>query len=66
MFGKKTLTCYNGIIGDGCGECPACQLRKSRIRYVPTGTRRSEQLMDNFFWISHRREFAKNGQGYSA
>ncbi|MFV8827874.1 7-cyano-7-deazaguanine synthase QueC [Alkalihalobacterium sp. APHAB7] len=24
---KKTLTCYNGIIGDGCGECPACELR---------------------------------------
>lgn len=25
---EKTLTCYNGIIGDGCGECPACHLRK--------------------------------------
>lgn len=24
----KTLTCYNGIIGDGCGNCPACHLRK--------------------------------------
>lgn len=24
----KTLTCYNGIKGDGCGECPACKLRK--------------------------------------
>lgn len=24
----KTLTCYNGIIGDGCGECPACHLRQ--------------------------------------
>jgi len=24
----KTLTCYNGIIADGCGECPACNLRK--------------------------------------
>ena len=22
-----TLTCYNGIIGDGCGECSACKLR---------------------------------------
>ncbi|MFF2903074.1 7-cyano-7-deazaguanine synthase, partial [Bacillus velezensis] len=22
-----TLTCYNGIIADGCGECPACLLR---------------------------------------
>ncbi|MGN5883792.1 7-cyano-7-deazaguanine synthase QueC [Staphylococcus simulans] len=25
---NETLTCYNGIIADGCGECPACKLRK--------------------------------------
>ncbi|MCP1158590.1 7-cyano-7-deazaguanine synthase QueC [Bacillus infantis] len=25
---KQTLTCYEGIIADGCGECPACRLRK--------------------------------------
>ncbi|MBP2243255.1 7-cyano-7-deazaguanine synthase [Cytobacillus eiseniae] len=25
---ERTLTCYNGIIADGCGDCPACQLRK--------------------------------------
>ena len=24
----RTLTCYNGIIGEGCGNCPACKLRK--------------------------------------
>ena len=24
----KTLTCYNGVIGEGCGNCPACKLRK--------------------------------------
>ena len=23
----NTLTCYNGIMGAGCGECPACKLR---------------------------------------
>ncbi|EFU42641.1 possible aluminum resistance protein [Paenibacillus vortex V453] len=28
---KKTLTCYNGVIGDGCGNCPACQLRKAGL-----------------------------------
>lgn len=22
-----TLTCYNGVKGDGCGHCPACKLR---------------------------------------
>lgn len=25
---EKTLTCYNGIIGAGCGTCPACRLRQ--------------------------------------
>lgn len=24
----NTLTCYNGIIGDGCGTCPSCELRQ--------------------------------------
>ena len=28
---KETLTCYNGIIGDGCGDCPACHLRKAGL-----------------------------------
>ncbi len=27
----KTLTCYNGIIADGCGICPACKLRKKGL-----------------------------------
>ena len=27
----NTLTCYNGVIGDGCGECPACQLRANGL-----------------------------------
>lgn len=27
----KTLTCYNGIMADGCGECPACILRKKGL-----------------------------------
>jgi len=28
----KTLTCYNGLIADGCGECPACRLRANGLR----------------------------------
>jgi 7-cyano-7-deazaguanine synthase len=28
---NKTLTCYNGIIADGCGHCPACKLRKAGL-----------------------------------
>ncbi|GAA4873329.1 7-cyano-7-deazaguanine synthase QueC [Ferrimonas pelagia] len=27
----ETLTCYNGQIGSGCGECPACQLRANGL-----------------------------------
>ena len=25
---NETVTCYNGIPGDGCGHCPACTLRR--------------------------------------
>lgn len=25
---NNTLTCYNGVIGEGCGECPSCHLRR--------------------------------------
>ncbi|WP_136486590.1 7-cyano-7-deazaguanine synthase QueC [Vibrio sp. H11] len=28
---NETLTCYNGIIGDGCGDCPSCHLRKAGL-----------------------------------
>ncbi len=27
----KTLTCYNGIIAEGCGHCPACKLRRQGL-----------------------------------
>lgn len=29
---NRTLTCYEGVIGDGCGECPACRLRNAGLR----------------------------------
>lgn len=29
---NETLTCYNGIPGDGCGNCPACQLRMKGLQ----------------------------------
>jgi 7-cyano-7-deazaguanine synthase len=28
---RETLTCYNGIVGAGCGECPACHLRSKGL-----------------------------------
>ena len=31
----ETLTCYNGVPGDGCGNCPACKLRREGLeRYL--------------------------------
>ncbi|PAV27799.1 7-cyano-7-deazaguanine synthase QueC [Virgibacillus profundi] len=31
LIREKTLTCYNGIKADGCGECPACKLRNNGL-----------------------------------
>ena len=31
LIREETLTCYNGIIGDGCGQCPSCKLRKKGL-----------------------------------
>lgn len=37
---ENTLTCYNGIIGDGCGECPSCKLRKAGLdKYLARRTK---------------------------
>lgn len=29
---KETLTCYNGIKGSGCQNCPACKLRNDSLQ----------------------------------
>jgi 7-cyano-7-deazaguanine synthase len=29
---SRTLTCYEGVIADGCGKCPACLLRSRGLR----------------------------------
>ncbi|WP_145555748.1 7-cyano-7-deazaguanine synthase QueC [Yersinia canariae] len=28
-----TLTCYNGILGEGCGQCAACHLRAKGLEF---------------------------------
>ncbi|MCC8147320.1 MAG: 7-cyano-7-deazaguanine synthase QueC [Bacteroidales bacterium] len=28
---NNTLTCYNGIVAEGCGSCPACKLRNAGL-----------------------------------
>ena len=38
---NETLTCYNGIPGDGCGHCPACKLRREGLeKYLAMKGRR--------------------------
>jgi len=33
----KTVTCYHGIAGQGCGTCPSCKLRnRGLIKYLNT------------------------------
>jgi 7-cyano-7-deazaguanine synthase len=29
---NETLTCYNGILVEGCGHCPACKLRNKGLQ----------------------------------
>lgn len=31
LIRNETMTCYNGIPGDGCGHCPACKLRREGL-----------------------------------
>lgn len=34
---QETLTCYNGVMADGCGHCPACKLRRRGLEtYLET------------------------------
>ena len=32
LIRDETVTCYNGIPGNGCGTCPACRLRRRGLR----------------------------------
>lgn len=42
----QTLTCYNGITGDGCGHCPACNLRRAGLeQYLKRGARHYRSLI---------------------
>jgi 7-cyano-7-deazaguanine synthase len=45
LIRNETLTCYNGIIGDGCGECPSCGLRKAGL---DTYTHNSAAVMQSY------------------
>ena len=46
LIKDETLTCYNGLKGKGCGECPACSLRhKGLMEYLAN----SESVMQSYF-----------------
>lgn len=40
---NDTVTCYNGVPGDGCGHCPACKLRRKGLEeYLELKAEREE------------------------
>ena len=39
LIRHETLTCYNGIPGDGCGHCPACTLRREGLEKFLASTK---------------------------
>jgi 7-cyano-7-deazaguanine synthase len=41
---NNTLTCYEGIIADGCGECPACLLRANGLREYETAVSEGRRI----------------------
>lgn len=32
LIRDQTLTCYNGVVAEGCGHCPACKLRNKGLQ----------------------------------
>lgn len=45
LIRHETLTCYNGIPGDGCGHCPSCKLRREGLeRYLADKQRIADSL----------------------
>lgn len=49
LIREKTLTCYNGIQGDGCGHCPACKLRREGLeRYLSLSEEEKRNLLPSF------------------
>ncbi|MCK0471943.1 7-cyano-7-deazaguanine synthase QueC [Halalkalibacter sp. APA_J-10(15)] len=40
---ERTLTCYHGVRGDGCGECPSCKLRMQGLKQYENQKERREE-----------------------
>jgi len=44
---EHSLTCYNGVIGSGCGDCPSCDLRsKGLAQYLENKDKYQASLKD--------------------
>lgn len=44
---RDTLTCYNGVQGDGCGHCSACKLRREGLeKYLASKEKTLESLKE--------------------
>ncbi len=54
MVRTQTVTCYNGIPGEGCGECPSCRLRQTglneylSLKCIRKRLTKINQAMENF------------------
>lgn len=40
---RDTMTCYNGVQGDGCGHCPACRLRREGLEKYLDSKKRNKK-----------------------
>ncbi len=50
---NETLTCYNGIKSDGCGQCPACKLRREGLEEY---LKRKEQMKTITAWTQQLKD----------
>ncbi|MFC5471690.1 7-cyano-7-deazaguanine synthase QueC [Cohnella suwonensis] len=41
---ERTLTCYEGVVANGCGECPACVLRARGLREYEQAKREGRRV----------------------
>lgn len=67
LIRERTLTCYNGVPGDGCGHCPACKLRREglekyleqkRTRKMSNSEREKEGLQSLGKTTQYRQDYA--------
>jgi 7-cyano-7-deazaguanine synthase len=45
---QQTLTCYHGELGDGCGRCPACQLRAQGLQQYLSDPQHYQDRLQHF------------------